>query len=68
MLFRSDELKRLEACPRAVKLLNIPRLRELLRNWDTEKDWAKKTIDYRGYLLDALSVGHFVRRADEMHA
>lgn len=59
-----DELDRLEACPAAANLLDLPRLRRLTENWPS-KGWEKSEVlvHYRYALLRAISVGHFLRRA-----
>jgi asparagine synthase (glutamine-hydrolysing) len=60
----ASEVERIAEVPAARFVLDIPRLRELVRNWPTG-DWnsAGTQASYRFALLRALSVGHFLRRA-----
>jgi asparagine synthase (glutamine-hydrolysing) len=60
-----DELDRLEACPAAAAALDLPRLRRLAKNWPSDgwEQEGKVHIHYRYALLDAIAVGHFLRRA-----
>jgi asparagine synthase (glutamine-hydrolysing) len=57
------ELDQLDTCPAAVRALDLPRLRRLVRNWPTN-GWEHDEIvhSYRLALLRGLSTGHFVRR------
>ena len=58
------ELDRLETCPAAAAVLDLPRLRQLTENWPSS-GWERKEIElpYRYTLLRAIAVGHFLRRA-----
>src|SRR5262249_25174848 len=59
-----DELDRLEACPPAAAILDLPRLRRLTANWPSD-GWERDDIvmSYRYALLRGIAVGHFLRRA-----
>jgi asparagine synthase (glutamine-hydrolysing) len=58
------EFDRLNACPSAVKALDLPRLRRLVDHWPSSGwDQADVMIPYRLALLRSISVGHFLRRA-----
>jgi asparagine synthase (glutamine-hydrolysing) len=59
----ATELDRLEACPPAVRALDLPRLRRLVKDWPTD-GWERDSVvlPYRSALLRAISTGHFLRR------
>ena len=59
-----EELDRLEACPAAAATLDLPRLRRLIENWPSA-GWERREVlvPYRYTLLNAIAVGHFLRRA-----
>jgi asparagine synthase (glutamine-hydrolysing) len=59
-----EELDRLEACPAAAAILDLPRLRQLTQNWPSG-GWGRRDVlvHYRYALLRAIAVGHFLRRA-----
>jgi asparagine synthase (glutamine-hydrolysing) len=58
------ELDRLAACPPAARLIDLPRLRQLVDNWpDSGWERSEVTYPYRAGLLRAISAGHFLRRA-----
>jgi asparagine synthase (glutamine-hydrolysing) len=58
------ELDRLEACPPAAAVLDLPRLRTLMENLPTDGwDQGKIFVHYRHTLLKAIAAGHFLRRA-----
>jgi asparagine synthase (glutamine-hydrolysing) len=59
-----EELDRLEACPAAAGVLDLPRLRRLTENWPSG-GWERGEVflPYRYTLLRAIAVGHFLRRA-----
>ena len=56
------ELDRLSACPEAVQALDPERLRTLVENWPSD-GWERDQIIivYRGGLLRAITIGHFLR-------
>jgi asparagine synthase (glutamine-hydrolysing) len=58
-----EELDRLEACPAAASVLDLPRLRRLAENWPSG-GWERSEVflPYRYTLLRAIAVGHFLRR------
>jgi asparagine synthase (glutamine-hydrolysing) len=58
------ELERLDACPPAVKAIDLPRLHRLVADWPTG-GWERDEVmaPYRSALLRAISAGHFLRRA-----
>jgi asparagine synthase (glutamine-hydrolysing) len=59
-----EEVERLASCPPAAALLDIDRLRALVRtwpNWGWERD--EIMVPYRLALLRAVSAGRFLRRA-----
>jgi asparagine synthase (glutamine-hydrolysing) len=58
------ELDRLGACPPAKKILDLPRLSQLVENWPSG-GWEREEVStpYRSALLRAISTGHFLRRA-----
>jgi len=60
----ANEIDRLERCPPAAELLDLPRLRAMVTNWPTG-GWqnAEVKMPYRLGLLRGLSVGHFLRKA-----
>jgi asparagine synthase (glutamine-hydrolysing) len=57
------ELDRIAACPAAVQMLDLERLRTLVENWPSH-GWERDevAINYRVVLLRAISAGHFLRR------
>jgi asparagine synthase (glutamine-hydrolysing) len=57
------ELDRLAACPPATRVLDLPRLRQLVENWP-DGGWERDEVigPYRGALLRGISTGHFLRR------
>jgi asparagine synthase (glutamine-hydrolysing) len=59
----ATELDRFEACPPAVRALDLPRLRRLVKDWPTG-GWERDNVvlPYRSALLRAISTGHFLRR------
>ena len=59
-----DELNRLDACPAAAAVIDLPRLRRLTDSWPSG-GWEQRKIlvHYRYTLLRAIAVGHFLRRA-----
>jgi asparagine synthase (glutamine-hydrolysing) len=59
-----DELDRFEGCPAAAEALDLPRLRRLTENWPSS-GWEQGEVhdSYRNTLLNAVAVGHFLRRA-----
>jgi asparagine synthase (glutamine-hydrolysing) len=59
-----EELDRLEACPAATATLDLPRLRRLTEHWPSD-GWEREDVrvPYRYTLLNAIAVGHFLRRA-----
>ena len=59
-----DELARFEACPAVAATLDLPRLRRLTENWPSG-GWERGEVlvAYRYGLLNAIAVGHFLRRA-----
>jgi asparagine synthase (glutamine-hydrolysing) len=61
-----EELERFEACPTVAATLDLPRLRRLAENWPSS-GWERGHVfvAYRYGLLDAIAVGHFLRRATE---
>lgn len=58
------ELDRIEGCPMAAAAIDIPRLRNDLRNWPTG-GWHRfdVTLRYRFALPRAIAAGHFLRSA-----
>jgi asparagine synthase (glutamine-hydrolysing) len=60
------EVARIEACPAAARVLDLPRMRRLLETWP-EGGWDRWPVTeaYRGALLHAVSAGHFIRRVAE---
>jgi asparagine synthase (glutamine-hydrolysing) len=56
------ELDRLSACPEAVQALDPERLRTLVENWPSD-GWERDQVImvYRGGLLRAITIGHFLR-------
>lgn len=59
----SMEFDRLENCPIAAGMLDLPRLKRLVDDWPVE-GWERDdiAIPYGDKLLSAISVGHFLRR------
>jgi asparagine synthase (glutamine-hydrolysing) len=58
------EIDRFNACPLASKMLDLPRLRQLVENWPAggwERD--EVSVPYRSALLRGIATGHFLRRA-----
>jgi asparagine synthase (glutamine-hydrolysing) len=60
----AEELDRLEACPAAKTVLDLPRLRRLTESWPSG-GWERREVymPYRYALLRGISSGHFLRRA-----
>jgi asparagine synthase (glutamine-hydrolysing) len=58
------ELDRFDACPAATKVLDLPRLRGLVKNWPPS-GWESDDVctPYRLALLRGISAGHFLRKA-----
>ena len=58
------ELDRLDACPPAVKAIDLPHLHRLVTDWPTG-GWERDEVmaSYRAALLRGISAGHFLRRA-----
>lgn len=58
------ELSRLDECAPAAKLLDLPRLKQLVANWPTS-GWERKSVRqaYRLALLRGTAAGHFLRKA-----
>jgi len=58
------ELDRMAACASAVKVLDIARMKCLLKSWPTS-GWEREDVvkGYRLALLRGISVGHFLRKA-----
>jgi asparagine synthase (glutamine-hydrolysing) len=58
------EIALLGACQSANKIIDLPRLRQLVENWPTEGWEGDEVVSaYRVALLRAISAGHFLRRA-----
>lgn len=59
-----DELARIERDAAAAVIIDIPRLRDMVRNWPTD-DWTQTIVveRYRMALLRGVSMGHFMRNA-----
>lgn len=59
----AEEVDHLATCPAAVKALDLPRLRRLVKNWPAD-GWNRDdvAVPYRDVLLTGISVGHFLRR------
>ncbi len=57
-----QELDRLAATPLASRLIDLPRLRRLVRDWP-DGGWSRPRVvaEYRLALLRAVSVGRFIR-------
>jgi asparagine synthase (glutamine-hydrolysing) len=58
----AGELDRIAACPAAAQVLDLQRLRTLVEKWPAD-GWERDdtTVIYRGGLLRALAMGHFLR-------
>jgi asparagine synthase (glutamine-hydrolysing) len=56
------EIDQIAACPAAARMLDLEKLRSLVENWPAE-GWERDDISsiYRGSLLRAISIGHFMR-------
>ena len=65
----ASELDRLDSCPAAVRVLDLPRLHRLVENWPIG-GWERPEISrsYRLALLRGISTGHFVRRVTGANA
>lgn len=59
-----DELARMERDPVVAAIIDIPRLRDMVRDWPTD-GWTKAIVveRYRMALLRGVSMGHFMRSA-----
>jgi asparagine synthase (glutamine-hydrolysing) len=59
----ADEIARLEVCPSAAAMLDLPRTRRLLEDWP-QSGWHRPQIveAYRVALMRGISAGHFLRR------
>jgi asparagine synthase (glutamine-hydrolysing) len=64
-----EEIERLEACPAAVRALDLPRLRRLAEEWPQD-GWDREDVilSYRVGLVGAVTAGHFIRRATGANA
>jgi asparagine synthase (glutamine-hydrolysing) len=60
----SAEIERIGASEVAIRVVDVPQLRALVRNWP-EHGWhvPEVNIAYRAALLRGVSAGHFIRRA-----
>lgn len=59
----AEEFRRLDSCPVAAKLMDLPRIRRLVEEWPADGwDLDQTVLVYRSGLLRAISVGHFLRK------
>jgi asparagine synthase (glutamine-hydrolysing) len=62
----ATEIELLSRCELAEKIIDLPRLRQLVENWPTG-GWERDEVvsAYRFALLRAISAGHFLRRTSD---
>jgi asparagine synthase (glutamine-hydrolysing) len=60
------ELSQMDSCPAVARMIDLPRLRQLVEKWPSE-GWERSDIinSYYFALVRAVSAGHFLRRASD---